>query len=117
MLASMEIPLINKTYEAYKALIDINLHLEKQWRYTLGYKCEGNILALMEQLIMAKYAPKNLKGAYLLKATAFLEILRLELRLMLEFKAVKNETNIFKLQAALEEIGRMLGGWLRSLEK
>ena len=113
----MEIPLINKTYEAYKVLLEINRHLEKQWRYTLGYKCEENMLALMEHLIMAKHAPKNLKTSYLLKAVALLEIIRLKLRLMLELKTVKNETNIFKLQSILEEIGKMLGGWLRSLEK
>lgn len=75
------------------------------------------MIALMEHLIMAKHAPKNLKTGYLLKATASLEIVRLMLRLMLELKAVKNEANLFKLQSVLEEIGKMLGGWLRSLEK
>lgn len=113
----MEIPLITTTYEAYKLLVEINQHLEKRWRYVLGCACEQTMLALMEQLIMAKYAPKNLKPGYLLKATASLEIIRLKLRLLLEFKAVENETNIFKLQALLEETGKMLGGWLRSLEK
>lgn len=46
-----------------------------------------------------------------------LEISRLKLRLFLELKVVKNETNLFKLQLHNEEIGKMLGGWIRSLEK
>lgn len=66
---------------------------------------------------MAKHAPKSLKASYLLKSMGQLEIVRLKLRLILEFKAVKNQTNVFKIQQHNEEIGKMLGGWIRSLEK
>lgn len=67
-------------------------------------------------LVMAKHAPKSMKTAYLLKAIARLEIARLKLRLFLEL-ALANETKIFQIQAMLEETGRMLGGWIKSLEK
>ena len=113
----MEIPIIQKTYEVYKGVVDINNHLEKRFRYSLGQSLEESVLALLESLIMAKHAPKTLKASYLLRATSHLEISRLKLRLILEFKAVKNETNIFKIQTQNEEIGKMLGGWIRSLEK
>jgi len=39
----------------------------------------------------------------------------LKLRLCLELK-LANETKIFQAQSALEEIGRMLGGWLKSVQ-
>ncbi|MCC7004494.1 four helix bundle protein [Candidatus Nomurabacteria bacterium] len=113
----MEIPIIQKTYEVYKGVVDINNHLDKRWRYSLGHSIEESVLALLDCLIMAKHAPKPLKVSYLLKSTSHLEISRLKLRLILEFKAVKNETNLFKLQTHNEEIGKMLGGWIRSLEK
>jgi hypothetical protein len=113
----MEIPIIQKTYEVYKGIVDINNHLEKRWRYSLGHSLENSILSLLETLIMAKNAPKTLKSSYLLKSISHLEIMRLKLRLVLELKAVKNETNIFKIQQHNEEIGKMLGGWIRSLEK
>lgn len=64
---------------------------------------------------MAKSAPKTLKAGYLLKAVAKLEVSTLKLRLLLELKLV-NETKLFQLQGKLAEIGRMLGGWLRSLQ-
>jgi len=112
----MEIPLINSSYEAYKEIVSANNHLDKRWRYSLGHSLEESILNLMESLVMAKHAPKALKPGYLLKAMGFLESSRLKLRLFLEMKIV-NETNIFKIQAKLEEVGRMLGGWLRSLDK
>lgn len=62
---------------------------------------------------MAKDAPKPLKSGYLIRASALLEIVRIKLRLFLEFKLV-NETKIFQLHAKTAEIGRMLGGWLKA---
>lgn len=69
----------------------------------------------MSELIMAKNAPKQLKSAYLIKASSHLEITTLKLRLILDNK-LANETKIFQTQATLAEIGRMLGGWLKSLQ-
>lgn len=54
-----------------------------------------------------------MKAAMLLKASGTLEVLTLKIRLLLEKKLV-NETCVFQLQAQTQEIGRMLGGWLKS---
>lgn len=64
---------------------------------------------------MAKNAPKPLKAGYLIKASSQLEISTLKLRLILEL-ALVNETKIFQAQTILAEIGRMLGGWLKSVQ-
>ena len=80
----------------------------------MGLSLENTILDMLKELIMAKNAPKQLKSAYLIKAESYLEIAILKLRLMLELKIV-NETKIFQTQAKLAEIGRMLGGWMKSL--
>lgn len=69
---------------------------------------------LLEELVMAKNAPKSLKSSYLLKASSFIEIITFKLRACLELH-LGNETNIFQAQTKLREIGRMLGGWIRSL--
>lgn len=87
----------------------------KRWRLTLGKSLEASILALLEQLIMAKNAPKTMKTAYLLKASGMLEALTFKLRLMLELNLV-NETRIFQIQSEAQEIGRMLGGWLKATQ-
>jgi len=63
---------------------------------------------------MAKNAPRHLKSPYLIKAGAHLEISILKLRLFLEL-GLANETRIFQAQGKLAEIGRMLGGWIKSL--
>jgi len=89
--------------------------MTKRWRLTLGKSIEESILKLLEQLVMAKNAPKTMKTAYLLKASGTLEVLTLKLRLLLELKLV-NETRVFQLQADAKEIGRMLGGWLKATQ-
>ena len=107
------LPIINKSYELYKHFTDVYDHMTKRWRLMLGNSVEESILCLMEHLVMAKNAPKTMKTAYLLKASGTLEVLALKIRLMLELE-LANETRIFQLQAETQEIGRMLGGWLKS---
>ncbi len=106
--------IINRTYEVYKGIVEINHGLTKRWLYSLGLSLENSVLECMENLIMAKNAPKPVKAGYLIRANSKLEVTRLKLRLFIELKLAK-ETQIFQLQAKLEEVGRMLGGWLKSL--
>ena len=109
------LPIINQSYEIYKIVADINNHAEKRWRYSLCVSLENTILDCLSELIMAKNAPKPAKASYLIKASAHLEIATLKLRLFLELK-IANETRIFQAQAKMREIGKMLGGWLKSLQ-
>lgn len=87
--------------------------MTKRWRLSLGTSIEASILTLIEQFVMTKHAPKPMKAAILLKANGTLEVLNLKMRLLLEKKLV-NETRVFQLQSQTQEIGRMLGGWLKS---
>ncbi|HLC94084.1 MAG TPA: four helix bundle protein [Patescibacteria group bacterium] len=108
-----ELSIINSSYALYKSVVDITNHLEKRWRYSLGMSLENSVLSLLQELIMAKNAPKSFKSSYLIKAQSHLEIAILKLRLFLEMR-IANETKIFQAQSKLLEIGRMLGGWLKS---
>ncbi len=106
-------PIIEKTYQIYKPLTVANSKLPKAHRYSLGNSTEQSVLALLELLFMASHAPKTHKTAYLLKAQGQLDTLRIKLRLYLELR-LANETKIFQMQADVQEVGRMLGGWLKS---
>ena len=108
------LPIINRTYDLYKLGFDICEHLEKRYRYSLGASLEQSILSLLEYLTMAKSAPAPMKATYLLRANGQLDLARFKVRLMLELGLV-NETKLFQAQAALGEIGRMLGGWLKKI--
>lgn len=88
--------------------------MPKIQRHSLGQSLEISVLSLMEDLIKAKNAPKPHKASYIIDALAQQEIATLKLRLYLEMK-LGNETKIFQAQSDLQEIGRMTGGWLKSL--
>lgn len=81
----------------------------------VGKNLAGEVVDLnfLDQIIMAKNAPKSFKGSYLIRASSLIEIVTLKLRLFLELK-LANETKIFQIQGVLAEIGRMTGGWLKA---
>ena len=107
------LPIINQTYDLYKQVVGMSDGLNKRWRFSLGRSIEDTVLHLLSELIMAKNAPKPLKAAYLIRACAHQETCMLKLRLCLELKLV-NETKIFQAQSTVEEVGRQIGGWLKS---
>lgn len=88
--------------------------MEKRWRYSLGQSLETSLMTCLEHLILAKDAPSSLKAGYLLKAKSHLQLVVLKLRLALELGAA-NETKLFQAQAKCADIGRQLGGWLKSV--
>ena len=110
---SDELPIILKSYALYKPIDAINETLSKRRRYSLGTSTEQTLLELLRQLIGEKHAPASHKSLYLLRAQSELELLRFKLRLYLEL-GIANETRIMQLQSQLAEVGRMLGGWLKS---
>lgn len=110
-----ELPVINRTQELYEQVSKITAKLPALQQQTIGRRLEDGLLQLLELLIMAKHAPNAHKGPYLIKAAARTEITQSQLRILLTQK-LANETTLHQLQAKLTEIGRMLGGWRKSLQ-
>jgi len=76
------------------------------------------LLSLTRRLSSSKstrWSTLSMKAACLLKSSGTLEVLTFKLRLMLELKLV-NETRVFQMQSEAQEIDRMLGGWLKSVQ-
>jgi len=109
------LPVINRTQELYQSVCKITEKLPALKRQTIGRRLEDGILQLLMLLIMAKHAPKAHKGVYLIKASASAEITQFQLRILLTQK-LANETTLHQLQAKITEIGRMLGGWYKSVK-
>ena len=114
-LRSMEeLSVIIITYEIYKKLVTLTTTIDKKYRYTLGEPVVASCSTTLEQLILAKHAPKPLKATYLINADAAAELTALKLRAVLELK-LANETNVLKIQAKLSEARRQIGGWRKSV--
>lgn len=44
----VSLTIINKSYELYKHFSEVNNHLIKRWRLTIGQSTEQSVLALLE---------------------------------------------------------------------
>ena len=112
--ASIEIPLVKKLYELYKYAHESVSVFPKHERYSLGEKIEMNILEAIEAVIFGNAQPKNFKDAYLLRANAKIEVLKILFRLALDNEFI-NPTQYLKTEEYLHEAGKMLGGWIKYL--
>lgn len=110
-----DIPIFKKTYELYKTLYEYLKIFPRQDRYSLGVKCEDVVLNMLESIILASQSLKSEKLPILQKASAKLNLLRVYIRLAKEIHALDNKKYLI-LQEDIDEVGRMLGGWLRSIQ-
>lgn len=108
-----EIPIFKKTYELYKYLCSLRTKVPKQDRYTIFQKCDEALLDLLESIMEAGQIPKTKKLEILERANLKLGCLRIFVRLMKDIKSIDLKTYAI-FEEKLDEIGRMLGGWIRS---
>jgi hypothetical protein len=88
--------------------------IPKLERFTLWQKCENSALTVLEGLLQVGYVPLERRADLLTKVSAHVDMLRVFLRLAHDTKTIDQKKYI-ALQAITDEIGRMLGGWLKSL--
>jgi len=110
-----EIPLFQKTYDFYKLFYLYIDHFPKKSREVLGQKIEQIILELLEAISRASYANQTEKIKDLKLASTKLDFLKTLIRLTHELKVI-DQKKYLNLETNLQEIGKMLGGWIRSLK-
>jgi hypothetical protein len=109
-----ELSVIALLFEVYKKLITLSTTIDKKYRNILTEPVVASCSSALEQLILAKHAPKAIKSTYLIGADAAAEITALRLRAILELK-LTSPTNLLKLQANLANVRRQIGGWRKSV--
>ena len=108
MAGGQEVPVILKLYDLMLWTLNHTARFPRHHRYSLGTKIEATLLELLDVLIEARYVRE--KTALLDRANIVLERFRFQMRLAKDLKVLA--PNSFEFQAkAVEEIGRMLGGW------
>lgn len=108
----IDIPILKKSYELYKVFHDYRKIIPKSERFTVYERSENLIVDMMEFFLEAGYTRSN-KVVTLEKASVKLNTLRFFVRLMKETKSLDTKKYTV-LQEMIDEIGRMLGGWIRS---
>ena len=100
----------------YKLWLEFRDHVSKKFRHTLGDKIDSYFLDIIELLLVASYLGKEQKLPYLQKAGNKLDILKFFLQIAWEIKALDNRKYTI-LSEQLNEIGKMIGGWSKGLQK
>ena len=113
MLNDFDIPIFKKSYELYKTFYVYRATISKQDRYTIWQRGENLIIDILEGILLASQLPKEPKAPVLERTSAKLNLLRIFLRLAKDVKAL-DQKKYLVLEEMVDEIGRMLGGWLKA---
>ena len=111
-----DIPIFKKAYELYKEFYLCVRSFPRHDKFSLGHKCELTISEVIENILQASQQIKGDKLPYLDKASVKLNIFRIYIRLAKEVRALDSKKYV-AIQEMTDEIGRMLGGWRRSVIK
>ena len=101
---------------AYKVWHEFLPRVPKDARYTLGVKIDGLLVETIDLILTAAYLGPNQKLQHLPRAAAKLDLAKFFLQIAWEIKAINNKQYAL-LSERLDEIGRMLGGWIRQIQK
>ncbi len=107
-----EPPIFHKTYELILWLWPVVNKFPKSQRFVLRQRIENTLLDFLELIIEAKIS--KIKISALAKASVKLDKLRIIIRLAKDLNFISIRQYQFII-GEIDEIGRMLGGWLRSL--
>jgi hypothetical protein len=104
-------PVVEKHYQLILWMLPRMANFPKDQRFLLTDRIEKLLLDILELLIEAVYS-KNKKDI-LIKVNLKLDSLRFMMRIAKDMKYVNINSYDFFCQSSIE-IGRMVGGWLKS---
>lgn len=110
---TFDFPIFQKTYEIYKLFYSYLVNFPKKDKYSLGLRCENTLLDFLEEITLAGGVSKTEKLPILQRASTKLDLAKVLIRLCKDLKILDNKKYL-TLEASLQEIGRMLGGWIKS---
>ena len=111
MTKNPELVVITKAYDLILWSCHHTSRFPRNHRFVLGERIERNLYDLLETLLRAKYTRD--RQELLVQANLLLEILRFQMRLAKDLQCIKVTSYGFAAKA-VDEIGRLVGGWLKS---
>ena len=105
---------VTKAYDFVVWLLPTVQHFQRSYRHTLGDRLIGAGVELLMTLVQCAYAAE--KGALLREASLQANCLRYLLRLAKDVHLMTVDSYGFSA-GRIEEVGRMIGGWQRSVER
>jgi len=110
------LPLLQKLKTLYVLWHDYHSILPKTHRYSLGQKIDNLFTDTIEVVAQASFLAKAEKIPYVKLAIRKVDALKVFLLVLWETKSLDNKKYV-ALSKLLDEIGKMLGGWMGQLNK
>ena len=108
---AQELKVIQDFYDFMLWLIQHTEKFPRHHRYSLGIAMENRLQHILELLLRAKYTRD--KASFLNDANMELEVLRFQVRLANDLKALPHKSHGHAAQV-MQGIGAQIGGWLAS---
>lgn len=112
--STSDIPIFTKLYEFYNQLTLAVNSFPKTKRYTLGQKLDNIALEIFELLLSIPTSTN--KTIVLQEISIKVDLLKVLLRSAKDTQSLTDKKYL-ELQTILQEIGKMLGGWIRSTKQ
>jgi len=93
----------------------IALHIPKNLRYTIGSRIENRYIDLLELTYQAYFSKKEERIEKITKCILLLDLIKFLIQTTWEAKIISHQ-HYEDISVKLDEIGRMLGGWRKSLD-
>lgn len=94
--------------------ISISAHIPKNARYTIGQRIENKFLDLLETSYITYFSEKEKKPEKISECIFIADTLKFLISVAWEGKLISNK-QFEEVALKLDEAGRMLGGWKKSL--
>jgi len=96
-------------------ILDRTGRFPKSARFSFAARIDGLALDVLERLVRARWARRDRKAPLLEAADADLAVMRTLLRLAFDRRLI-DRGGLEQVSRQVDEAGRMLGGWRRSVE-
>jgi hypothetical protein len=107
--------ILSRVKEGYLIWINMLPHIPKASRYTFGSRIENKFLDLLENTYIAYYIEKDKKLEKISESILTLDTLKFLISVAWEGKVISNR-HFEEISTKLNEVGKMFGGWRKSLE-
>lgn len=115
-LPNFDIPIIQRLYDFYQLLYQYLKLFPKKDRHSLGERLENITIEVLENFFQASRKKGQNKVLLLQETSAKLDVLKILIRLAKDIQALDNKKYL-QLEQLLQEVGRMLGGWLKASQE
>lgn len=106
--------ILNRIKEGYLVWVSIVPHISKGARYTIGSRIENKFLDLLDLAYIAYFTEKDKKGEKITECIVIVDTLKFLVSVAWEGALISNR-HCEDVALKLEEIGKMFGGWKKSL--